>query len=892
MNEPVKFLNEIIPASAGTGKTYRLTNKFIQLMHQGAKPESIVALTFTKKAAAEFFEEIQKKLANCATDANSAKLIAKDLGYHDLTQEKFLNLLRVFTDAMPRLELGTLDSFLYKIIIQIPFEIGIDNEFELMTDYEILKEREAVYRKVFENSGKSGEEFLVAFKLATFGREDSGILRNLDDYINSLHNIYLYNPEPHYWGNELHIWPSGFNWKVLDKITLKNKTKKLLQLIKENNDKDIIIKKWRTYFDWVLINDSGNPVPSDLRTLHNNLLEAKDELNKGNASINVSRNKHYIEGEQADLFLEILSHIVGTQIKAQASRTRGLWKVLQSFEDEYQRTVRKRGRLTFSDLSYFLSSNHSRESFGGLVADLIDKVEYRLDAKYEHWLLDEFQDTSREQWNAIKNLIDEAAQDPEAKRSVFIVGDIKQSIYAWRGGDTQLFREQRAKYRNLGAQRYKETNLNLSRRSSSPVIEMTNSIFGDIDEINTLFPAISNEWEFQNHSTIHDKRLGYATWITPNTKEKNKFEARLEIVSAIINEIDPIKKGIDIGVLVQTKKIGNEVTEYLREHTGIKITNDADIAIATDNPLSIALISIFRCAAHPSDDFSWTHLKMTPFWKKINDRFSNIEEFSQSVRSSVWRNQFAETVKSWISSLEIDLDDFNLMRAEQFYTAACIYDRRGSRSIDDFIRFMESYKLSETGQTGSVQVMTIHKSKGLDFDAVILPEIEGNSFSSLRPGIKMKRNGNHETEWILNMPNKAYVELDDELSDFYSREAKSNTIEEICKFYVALTRARYANYLISDEINEKSRSKNFISLLSKTIKTDDLNSGILYELGQKDWHKKFDLNNDPLNKTNILDTRPIIDEKLRRKPNYYSESKSKSYINKLNSSDIFNGKSN
>ena len=85
-----------------------------------------------------------------------------------------------------------------------------------MTDYEILIEREAVYRKVFENSGKSGEEFLVAFKLATFGREDSGILRNLDDYINNLHNIYLYNPEPHYWGNELHIWPSGFDWEVLD----------------------------------------------------------------------------------------------------------------------------------------------------------------------------------------------------------------------------------------------------------------------------------------------------------------------------------------------------------------------------------------------------------------------------------------------------------------------------------------------------------------------------------------------------------------------------------------------------------------------------------------------------------------------------------------------------
>ena len=70
---------------------------------------------------------------------------------------------------------------------------------------------------------------------------------------------------------------------------------------------------------------------------------------------------------------------------------------------------------------------------------------------------------------------------------------------------------------------------------------MTNSIFGDIDKINTLFPAISNEWEFQNHSTIHDKRLGYATWITPNTNEGNKFEARLEIAATIINEINPTR---------------------------------------------------------------------------------------------------------------------------------------------------------------------------------------------------------------------------------------------------------------------------------------------------------------------------------------------------------------
>ena len=890
MGKAVKFLNEIIPASAGTGKTYRLTNKFIQLMHLGVKPESIVALTFTKKAAAEFFEEILKKLARCSTDENFAASIAKDLGLDNFNKQSALELLKIFIDSIPKLELGTLDSFLYKIISQIPFELGLDHEFELMTDYEILVERESVYRKVFENSGKSGEEFLVAFKLATFGREDSGILRNLDEYINNLHNIYIFNPDPTSWGNELTIWPDGFKWNVLEKNTLKSKIKELLNLINNKTDKDIIINKWENFLNWVLMNDSGNPVPLNYKTLHKNLLEAIDDLKEGSATINVSRNKHLIEGAQAELFLEIASHIVGLQIKAQASRTRGLWKVLQSFEDEYQQRVRTKGRLTFSDLPYFLGSYNSEKSLQGLASELINKIQYRLDAKYEHWLLDEFQDTSREQWNAISKLIDEAAQDPEAKRSVFIVGDMKQSIYAWRGGDTELFREQRAKFRSLGPERYQEKDLNLSRRSSIPVIEMTNSILGNIDIINQTFPSIKDQWEYQSHSTVHHSRLGYASWITPSGDISDKLEAKLEITKNIINEVDPINNGIDIGVLVQTRQFGTKVTEYLRDHTSIKISNETDVEIATDNPLCIALISIFRCAAHPSDNFSWTHLKMTPFWKKIKANFSNISEFSHDVRTSIWRNQFAKTVKSWISKIEIELDEFNSMRAEQFYTAACLFDNQGSRSIDDFIRYMQNYKLRESGQPGSVQVMTIHKSKGLDFDAVILPEIEGNSFSSLRPGIKIKRNNYHETEWILNMPNKAYIELDKELNDFYSSEANKNIYEEICKYYVALTRARYANYLISDEVNERSKSINFISLLSKTIKKDNLNSGVLYESGHKDWFKHFEGNKINPSKNSIKENRPNVDDKLRRKPFTYPQTWSKGSQKELDSRDLFTTK--
>ena len=137
------------------------------------------------------------------------------------------------------------------------------------------------------------------------------------------------------------------------------------------------------------------------------------------------------------------------------------------------------------------------------------------------------------------------------------------------------------------------------------------------------------------------------------------------------------------------------------------------------------------------------------------------------------------------------------------------------------------------------------------------------------------------------MPNKAYIELDKELNDFYSSEANKNIYEEICKYYVALTRARYANYLISDEVNERSKSINFISLLSKTIKKDNLNSGVLYESGHKDWFKHFEGNKINPSKNSIKENRPNVDDKLRRKPFTYPQTWSNGSQKELDSRDLF-----
>ncbi|MEE2967397.1 MAG: UvrD-helicase domain-containing protein [Verrucomicrobiota bacterium] len=877
MNNPVTFVNEVIPASAGTGKTFQLTDKFINLMNQGVKPENIVALTFTNKASAEFFEGILEKLAKSSKHFDDPMSISDITGVPELSSDKAIKLLRTFINAMPSLEMGTLDSFLYKMINHIPFEMGIAGEFEILTEHEATIAREKVCRKVFDDK-VSSDDFLIAFKLASFGKEGSGMLFKLNQFIERAHGKFIYNPEPELWGNKSRIWPDEFQWTVLEEDILKEKINRLSTLIEETEVKEKVATKLKSFLSWIIETKPGNPVPGIHKTIHKNFLEGFKDIKSGNAQINVERNKFEISGELAELFSDVISHMIGLQLETHLMRTRGLWKVLQSYEDEYGGNVRQKGRLTFSDFPYFLSKNNWSTS------NMIDVLEYRIDAKYDHWLLDEFQDTSREQWNAIENLIDECAMDSESGRSVFIVGDIKQSIYAWRGGDTKIFKEQREKYRDLGPERFKETHLDESRRSSQPVITTVNSIFGSKDKLHDIFPSIEGRWEYEKHTTVHKDRPGFTSWTcAEKTGRYEKLNAKLELTAEIIRKINPSENKLNIGVLVQKNKTGRQITDYLRQHTGLKVTNDTKIYIAKDNAIGIALLSIFRLSAHPGDEFSWGHVMMSPFRRMIEAEYPSIEKLGSFVRSSVWKDQFTETLRKLVSSLGIQLDQFNTMRVDQLLKAASIFDKRGSRSIDAFVRFMENYTLRETGQPGTVQVMTIHQSKGITFDSVILPELEGNTFSSMNLGTEIKYNATHDPQWILNMPNKRYIEIDPQLNRYNTDKIANDTYEQICKFYVALTRAKYANYLITEESEITSKSDNFVSLLSDTIKSEDLNNGTLYSCGDSEWYEKIAQEEEtpPIQKKPL----PLPSENLRREKN--TQSATEEVSEKLTSEDIF-----
>ena len=141
--------HEIINASAGTGKTWQLTVRWIAILAAGNPPESIAALTFSRAAAGEFFARIIGRLAEAAADEKSCRKLAADTGAAGLDCGRCLVLLRQVIDAMPSLLLGTLDSFFVRIVRAFPFELGLSGEFAILDEHRQKVERLRVCEGVF-----------------------------------------------------------------------------------------------------------------------------------------------------------------------------------------------------------------------------------------------------------------------------------------------------------------------------------------------------------------------------------------------------------------------------------------------------------------------------------------------------------------------------------------------------------------------------------------------------------------------------------------------------------------------------------------------------------------------------------------------------------------------
>ncbi|MEI6861269.1 MAG: 3'-5' exonuclease, partial [Verrucomicrobiota bacterium] len=662
-------------------------------------------------------------------------------------------------------------------------------------------------------------EFIEAFKRATFGTEEKRLLGRLDDFLDGHAETWLDAPRAECWGDARRIWPGGNAW------------------LAAAAQRAAAAETLRAALPWAALGDGprarleaffaalpewspGAPLPKPVGYLVGNAFKVWAALGAGHAEVTLERKKIALGPEACAALVAVVEGIGGAELARQLEMTRGIADVLRGYDAAYHDTVRRAGRLTFADVTRLLrpvalACDGARE--GGGERRLL--VDWRLDAQFDHWLLDEFQDTSFAQWSVLKNLVDEAVQDAEGRRSFFYVGDVKQAIFAWREGDARLFREIFDHYNAAAPGAIAEERLTESWRSGPAVIAMVNRVFGDDAALRALVPAdAARRWsdEWRAHESARPELGGWA-----ELRHAQDEDGRFAETLAILRETEPVRRGLTVAVLVQKNDTAARLADYLRREGGLAAVAESDLRVATDNPLSCALLALLRAAAHPGDTLAHGHLRMTPLGAVLAAAgLVTPDALTAWVLGELHAGGFAGTLEKWLRALEPALapeDAFSRLRGAQLVELAREFDEGGRRDVAEFLAQAEAHTVRDTDAAGTVRVMTVHKAKGLGFDLVILPDLEGQRLAQRRKGLAVHRNAAREVEWVLDLPSTLLAEGDGVLAAHVAGEEADAAYEALCVLYVAMTRAKRAMFIITGPPKAMSRSHNFPKLLQETL---------------------------------------------------------------------------
>ncbi len=812
-------------ASAGSGKTTRLCQRYLQLLagrEPAVTPDRICALTFTRKAAGEIFDRIVALLCRGASCDGEAAGLAKDLGMPGLDRAEFARLLRLFLDHLHRAVIGTMDSFVVGVARAFPLELGIPADFRVAdaADAEGRALRQDILAAILAAPEADGgsKEFLEAFKRATFGVEEKSLAYFLEQVVPVFHLAYRFCRDKARWGNEELIWPGTRRapGRLLDRAELAAQAAAVGAWIAAErarprgadprflNSLELLVAALAGYgltASWDERFNSG---------LCGQLLGNRAALRRGETGIAYYGQTAAVAPEAAHALARLLDNLVAVELRRALEKTRGLHDLLDLYDRAYDAVARESGRFTFTDVQSLLAPGDgvrggaalSREHQAGRLF-----IDYRMDSRLDHWLLDEFQDTSDLQWAIFSNLVSELVQgDPEGRaRSFFYVGDIKQSIYRWRGGNPGLFLELRERYNRAG-EVIQLKSLSKTWRCSQPVVDAVNRVFTGLPD-GRLPAGTIEDWQsvWSPHETFNLGAQGHVALLEhpalEESGEEQEAEARYRLAAALLNEIQPARRGIEVGILARDNRACGELVNVLRGACpGIGFVHEGKAGII-GNELAQVLLSLVRLAAHPGDVFAWQHIRMSPMGRALAGEGIARERLAPRLLAEIEARGFRSFLGAWGARLErvFPLNAYGRECLERLEKAAAEFDAEGSRSCHRFLQFAADYEIHGKAARGLVRIMTVHQAKGLEFDLVILPQLQHRTRMNMARAEtpEMLCGGKaFDPDWILRPPRRPIAEHDAVLSERLGKADEEHAFDWLCLLYVAMTRAKHALYLL------------------------------------------------------------------------------------------------
>ncbi len=809
--------NLLILASAGSGKTHQLGNRVIGLVARGTDPEKIVALTFTRKAAGEFADSVLGKLAKAVRDGDTADELRDAIGN---PHADFAEALERMVKALPKFTLGTMDSFFSKVVRGFQYELGLTGgKFELLEGMRAEAARDEILSEILAEPVGEGaaDEFLHAFRRATIGKEEAGVSRNLREFISTWQGRYRADSR-RTWGPPGLAGARVEDWDAA-KADLAAKARRGLDLLEYTD------KRQRPALEKAIDVFELHTVGSGMLAKGGALLDSiRAAVAAEESPMRVRSYKEFIiGGTTADALRELVLLSAHCEMAAAIGRTRAIRDAVAEFDIRCETRLRKRGLLGFEDVK-ILMGRWTGDEDARVRRELVD---FRLDARYNHWLLDEFQDTSRADWIGLGTLVDEAAASGGDDRTMFIVGDRKQAIYAWRGGEVGLFDEVMRRYEG---ERLKVETMEESWRSCPEVLELVNRVCGDRETIGSLFGEAALLWEWKDHHSAAPLRgpgkRGHAS-----VEICGDWEERKARTVEILRELGVGARAMSCGILVRGNSEVRELSEELRA-AGFDVIEEGRRQPAADNPVGIALAHLLQWLANPADAFAREVIRMSPLETVIKPTPDTADQAVwEDLLARASARGFAPMMEEIVEGCWNALSPFGRRRAGDLIAALAQFDAGGGKSAREAAAWIGGMEVSQSPGVAAVQVMTIHKSKGLGFDVVILPEIPSkvipeSQYFTVADG----------ADWICQPPASWARRLLPPVHEAEVRWATDQKYQAMCMLYVALTRAkRGLHVLLEPPSPTAAEDKASLSNWITTSLQPDGGTDAIFSSGSSSW---------------------------------------------------------
>lgn len=847
-----------VSASAGTGKTKVLIDRLLNLLLTNTTPEAILCITFTKAAAIEMQNRLTAKLQEWAIlDDESLQKDLKNLTDQAISTDT-LNLARQLLfhviDTPGGIRIQTIHSFCQSLLQRFPLEAAIDPSFTLLEGEEANAHLEKAYYQVLKTDDPKLQNFLEHIASLMSDYHFEGLLKsiqsqrgqfgkllaryqNLDDYKTALENFL----------NVQESSPSA------DISGLHNAARVLLEQGKPELDTAL---KQDDYSAFFLTQDGQirkKIATKDIQTRFPEIYTILEE-----EAMRLFQEKE--QQKNQDIIQSTLAFMHITQA------------IFRLYQDEKQ----QQGLLDFEDLIA-----NTNELLGR--PGISEWVFYKLDNALDHILIDEAQDTSPDQWAIITKLIQSFLTPEKPYRTLFVVGDIKQSIYSFQGAEPLLFatlRHDFEKQTKLLKQEWLNIELHTSFRTTPPILEVVDKTFNAFsDGVRFLEETILHKPYRIDHPgviellpLIEPKQNGFEDipWPLP-LNQQDSISDYTELAKQITAKIKTLLESQELlpstnagiqpkDILILVRKRSDLVPALIQhlKHHHIPVAG-ADRLHLKDHIAVMDLLALGNFLCLPQDDYSLACVLKSPL---INNGYGLTEkelfELCHERKGSLWQSLkehslISETLKNAYEFLknllnQVDLDTphdlfHNILCQtenqfvarlgsecqevlEEFLNQAFLFGERNPPTLQGFMQHMEiletEIKRSLQGNSqNQIRIMTIHGAKGLQAPIVILAD------STDQPSLQNENFLWNDDLFLLKPSQKKESAI---IAVLKAKTLKKLEEENNRLFYVALTRPEDRLYIAG--IQKKNKEENWYYTLKNIladIATITAEGGLMYE---------------------------------------------------------------